>query len=171
MFRQINSDWVPVWKNLKVGNKVHNPLGNEGLNYYTIDKLSARVYLECLPERIRSFARVMFVSMQGPFTVHAHQDTGCKTAINYYLKSGNAITRFYDNSNGKKIKNYLGYNVNQAYDRNSLNFAGSFNAKDLDTYIIDTQKVHDVHQPLNSKREFIQWGLDLNYEDVICHFE
>lgn len=171
MFKKINKNWIVEWQKLKILEKVHNPLGNEGLNYHNIDNLSKKVYVNCLPKAIQDYASVRYVSMQGPFTIHAHKDTGCKTAINYYIESGHAITRFYDATNAKEITNYLGYNVRQAYDRETLSFLGSFNASDKDVWIINTQIVHDVCQPLPTQRKFIQWAFNLPWEDVVCHFE
>jgi hypothetical protein len=174
MFKHIRSDWILPWPtdNVKVQEKIHNPLGDEGLNYYSIDKTSINVFTKSLPKNLQNYLiRITLVDMQGPFTVHAHKDTGCKSAVNWYWQAGKGITRFYNSSNSIKIDNYLGYSVSQAFDRESLTLLGAFTADDGEVWILDTAVTHDVYMPLKTKRTFIQWGFNIDYKDLLCHFE
>lgn len=174
MFTQISNNWILPWpkKNVTIKRKIHNPLDKEGLNYYAIDEISINVFTKSLPKNLQDhLIRITFVDMQGPFTVHAHKDTGCKSAVNWYWQAGEGVTRFYNSSNGVKIDNYLGYSVSQAFDRESLTLLDSFTADDNEVWILDTSSTHDVCMPLPTKRTFIQWGFDVNYKDLLCHFE
>jgi hypothetical protein len=174
MFTQISNNWILPWPktNVAIKRKIHNPLGKEGLNYYAIDKTSTNVFTKSLSKNLQNhLIRITFVDMQGPFKVHAHKDTGCVSAINWYWQAGKGITRFYNDSNGIKIDSYLGYSVSRAFDRDSLTLLGSFTADNNEVWIIDTNTTHDVYMPLPTRRTFIQWGFNLSYKELLCHFE
>jgi hypothetical protein len=172
MFKKIDTSWIRwPYSSVKPGRKIHNPLGEQGLNYSFVDAVSTRALLECLPSALQAHARILWVDMHGPFRVHAHRDTGAQTVINWYVHSGNGITRFYYDG-GCPIDTYLGHSVNRAYDHESLTVQASFRADDGDCYILDTDRTHDVELPAPDRRTFISWGFkDLNYKEVLCHFE
>lgn len=171
MFSQIEKNWIRPWNKLSLNEGNKSPLGHYGLQYFEIDEKSKRFYLNCLPDNLQDKCLyVTLVYMKGPATVHAHRDTECKSAINWYMTAGNATTRIYSDENAKTINEYMGFTIENAFDRETLCLVDSFVAKDNEVWILDTQIIHDVQQNNNLERKFIQWGFDIDYEDLLCNF-
>ena len=175
MYKKTSSDWIR-WPTTRIHKHLHthNPLGRKGLNYYTVDYTSSRALRACLPDALQDHAvRVFLVEMQGPYTVHAHTDTGCTSAVNYYLQSGGGITTFYARTSASQpIDSYDGCSVAQAWATHTLETVDSFTAQDRTCWLLNTRAIHDVCIPDASTRRFIQWGFrDTPYEELLCHFE
>jgi hypothetical protein len=174
MFHKIDRKWIN-WPagSVKPGRMVHSALGpTQGLRYHTVDRISHRALLECLPADLQPHARIMWVRMDGPFTINPHRDSGARTVINWYISAGLGITRFYNDSSAEPITHWQGNPVSHGYDPDSLTVAASFRADDDNCYILDTHRIHDVHMSQPTSRQFVSWGFrDLDYGDLLCHFE
>ena len=175
MYKKISNTWI-VWPLTRIQklHKVHNPLGSKGLNYYTLDWTSTRALRACLPDSLQDTGvRIFLVEMTGDYRVHAHVDTGCRCAVNYYIRSGRGTTQFYNiNANSQSITEYDGHGVADAWDRSTLEPTESFVAQDRTAYLLDTQTPHDVSVPPGETRRFLQWGFKtLTYHEVAPCFE
>lgn len=97
-----------------------------------------------------------------------HTDTGIKVTINFYYKTENCITQFY-NFNGEPRKYQIENQVDgYIYDESDLKKTDSFIAKNYEAWILDVTKPHSV-KPFSGIKERVAITLATfthSYEDV-----
>lgn len=161
-FKKIDNNWIQCSPNLiKANRAVHDQIKeNKGLKYYTVDKFTRNILKSCLPIDLQPFVRIMWVEMEGPFTIDPHTDSGAMTVINWYITAGNGITRFYNTEDNKNKHNV-----------DSLIEESNFTANDNEIYILNTNQIHDVHMPFKKTRTFVSFGFkNLFFNEVVRHF-
>lgn len=121
--------------------------------------------LKVIPEKYRNLFSTTIMKINN--SVPPHTDSKAKTVINFYVKSGNYKTLFFDGkSKSYQVKNQTNGMV---FDRNGLMEKGSFVAKDGDIFCLDVDKIHAVDcldkDPTERIAVCISTG-DFNFEQV-----
>lgn len=140
------------------GEVLHNPRGLD-FTYYKVKEGYDDLLKQKLPVEFQDkVSMVVYVIAGGPTTFHPHRDKAGKTAINYYIKSAQAETSFYESkvANPRHVviddEEFEGW-----YDYIDLNKVSSFQANDNDCYMLDISSMHDLKLPSSDKRHFIQF--------------
>ena len=96
--------------------------------------------LSIIPKKYQDLFSVSLMKINN--NVPPHTDSNAKTVINFYIKSGNYKTAFYDGeSETYQVKNQTNGKV---FNKNGLQENCSFVAKDGDIYCLDVDKIHGV---------------------------
>lgn len=140
------------------GEVLHNPRGLD-FTYYKVKEGYDDLLKQKLPTEYQDkVSMVVYVIAGGPATFHAHRDKAGKTAINYYIKSADAETCFYEPKvTDPKFVIIDGEEVEGWYDYTDLNKVSAFKANDNECYMLDISSIHDLTVPTVEKRHFIQF--------------
>jgi hypothetical protein len=78
--------------------------------------------------------------------VPPHTDSRIQTCINFYIKTENATTRFYETKNENGIKKYQIANQTDGYmfENKNLEEVAHFKANPGDAYVLNVSKIHGV---------------------------
>jgi hypothetical protein len=117
-----------------------------GISYSGVkleNKNTVNTIFNIIPERFRKYfyMNIMEISTQVP----AHTDSDISCTINFYMKTGSALTQFYtiknENAIRKQVKNQTnGY----MFDIEDLEPTYSFIAESNQAYLLDGSKPHSV---------------------------
>jgi hypothetical protein len=113
-----------------------------GIGYFGVDIFDPSIYLNYIPEKyIKDF---IFQHMKINYRLPPHTDSGIKATLNFYLKTDNCETVFYNTKENAKIfKNEQQTNGN-SYFYEDLEKIGSFVAHDNEVWLLDVSIPHSV---------------------------
>lgn len=155
-----------------IGNEVIS-YGNGTIKYNDIDNLDVTNYYSVIPEIYRRFFwhKLMTITED----IVPHTDNGMKTSINFYIKSNNGMTKFYEPTT-PNFKFYREENQGDGcnYHPEDLKLINAFIAKDFDAYLLDVTKIHAV--VFNDTRPILRTAFVLqtpkfNYQQVLKMLE
>ena len=102
--------------------------------------------------------------------IYPHTDSANKISINFYLKTHDAVTAFYNVKRalssltfGSKIE---GQTDGSIYDENSLVKINEFTAKDGQVWILNTRRIHSVKMKMTGKQPLYLPKLLLTF--IVC---
>ena len=113
-----------------------------GLRYDNVD-VESSPFFNVIPEKYRSgfYLHLMRLNLSAP----PHTDSKILTTINFYIKTGNAVTTFYDIISDVPSTSQMENQTNgKMFSLDDLVVADKFVASDFDIYILDVTKPHSV---------------------------
>jgi len=139
-----------------------------GIRYNDID-VESKQFFEVIPEVFRKGFQLH--SMQINSSVPPHTDSKILTTINFYIKSGNAITTFYDVVSTNPTTTQITNQTNgKMFYIDDLVVASEFVANDFDIYVLDVTKPHSVQltDPNAERTAFVLQSTCFKF-DVVCN--
>lgn len=83
--------------------------------------------------------------------IYPHTDSMNKISINFYMKTHDAVTSFYNVKRGFSLlslgSKIEGQTDGRVFEEDSLFKINEFTAKDGDVWILNTKRVHSVRMP------------------------
>jgi len=142
---------------------------NRSIEFFKISNIIEQQLLEIIPIDYRHHFKGSIFSINTAY-IRPHTDSDRKVGINFYIKSNNAITKFFNIKAGAKIlhEQVIGQTNGVVYKEVDLVSAGTFIAKPGEIWILDVSKTHSVINPSNEDR--IAYSLSsntLSYEDTL----
>lgn len=138
----------------------------KGILYSGVWVSNIKDLMQVIPENERKYFNVLIMKINSK--IIPHTDSYIKSTINFYMKTENCITKFYDlrveNPKKRQIKNQKeGF----LFDENELIEVENFVAKPNEAWLLDVTKPHAVH-PMGQIKErlAITFGTTKNYEEV-----
>ena len=134
------------------------------ISYSHLNDIGSSVY-DVVPKRYQPYFSLFVMEILD--AVPPHTDSEAKTVINFYVKSGNYKTVFFDGeSESYQVANQTNGKV---FNRDGLVEDGSFVAYDGDVFCLDVEKIHAVDsldgKPENRVAICLSTG-DFNFEQV-----
>lgn len=122
---------------------LNTPDGFFGIKYSYIDLSNYDDLIKVVPEYYRDRCAISLMNLN--CKVPPHTDSGIEAIINFYVKSDNCKTHFYEfkNSTPKTFK-LPTQKDGSIFDEDDLNETGSFISEDGDAYLLDVSKPHAV---------------------------
>lgn len=137
-----------------------------GIRYFNVKNDIQEYYLNnILPENLRLKFSV-FLMVINYHEIPPHRDADVGTVINYYIKSSNATTYFWNlkQDNEEKYKNGF------IFQKKELNKIFDFTAKDNDLWILDVNQIHSVSKADN-ERMALCFQTELSYTEIVEEFK
>jgi hypothetical protein len=147
--------------------KFYSPQNDgKGLFYYAAPEPLVNELKTLLPEGLRSGAEISLCKiLKGAIP---HRDHDCASKINFYLKAGSAKTIFFEDpdTEGHSYHNNHQHNI---YDikEHRLRKSSQFVAKDGETYLLDTSRIHTVLMPENEIRIIVSISFSKPFDEVL----
>ena len=140
--------------------------GSKGIEYLKVICDPNTEFLNVIPSR---YLKDFYLSvMRIDADIPAHTDSGIKTVINFYLKTDNCITQFFniksDSPHKWQVANQTdGY----IYDEADLIRCGCFIANPMDIWVLDVSQPHSVTAIKEIKERLaVNLSTNLPYADV-----
>lgn len=138
----------------------------KGILYKKVSVFNIEDLMQVIPEKERKYFGVLIMKIN--MKIPPHTDSYIKSTINFYMKTENCITKFYEprieNAKKRQIKNQKeGF----LFDENDLIEVENFVAKPNEAWLLDVTKPHAVH-PMGQIKErlAITLGTIKSYEEV-----
>jgi hypothetical protein len=145
----------------------YRPYNDEsGLFYYDANTALRSWMTSYLPPSLREYAEISVCKIING--VLPHKDHDCSSKINYYLKSGNAKTVFFEDP---QISGYSYHHDEKMhmYDikKNRLKRLSEFTADEGDIFLLNTSKIHAVFMNQADIRIIVSASFNLSFEKVL----
>lgn len=145
----------------------YNPFNDHrGLTYFGANEHQKQVVLSILPPDIRwaidDIALCRIIGGAAP-----HKDHDCKCKINFYLRTGEARTVYFKDSEKPGIS-YHGDNRRHIYDiqKHRLRRTDEFTAQDGDIYLMDTSRIHAVFMEEEAERHMVSVSFRASFDEI-----
>ncbi len=137
-----------------------------GLYYFESPDQIVDHVKQLLPEFLKDKGDVSLCKITGGAVPHRDHDCLCK--INFYVKSGNAKTYFFNDPGkpGYSYNNDNQYNIYSVKDHR-LSRHSDFVASDGDVFLLDTSEIHAVTLPAGEDRIIVSVSFNLPFEEVL----
>ena len=138
-----------------------------GITYYTISDKTEQEILSVVPEQFRGYFNALSMVITNEY-VNIHTDSFINVSINFYVKTCDAVTKFYNiiDSTGhlRKIPEQTDGRV---FAPHQVKEHSSFCAKPHEGWILNVKQPHSVHCTFGSERTaFVLQSAELTYEQV-----
>lgn len=134
-----------------------------GLRQYHTDSNTSKKLLNIIPEKYRHLYHANVIIINSPL-VNPHTDDRRKTAINFYIKTGNAVTSFYEPKDPLALSSKR---VARVFNESDLTLTTSFIAIPGDIYLLNTQCIHGVSDVSGNMRIACSIeSFSMSYEDT-----
>lgn len=118
-------------------------IGDKGVRHKKVYSPDYEEFYKVIPKRY--WDDFYFSLMTINAAVLPHVDSDIKTTINFYLKTDNCRTTFYEQKSEKQadIIEQMEY-VNSVYDFDNVREIASFTAKEHEAWLLDVNSIHTV---------------------------
>lgn len=124
--------------------------------------------LTIIPTEYRKYFTGSTMKINGPY-IPPHTDSYRKVGINFYIKTDNAITRFFEKrSDNIETTQVKGQSEGYVFREIDLELKDTFVANDNEVWILDVSNIHSVINPNGTER--IAYSLSsnvLSYEQTV----
>lgn len=166
MFKKLNRTFeTPIYA-VTHGLKTFTGENTKGIDYKKIWSPEANTIYSVLPERYWNDFHLTIMTINT--TIPPHTDTEIITTINFYIKTDNCKTVFFEpiveNPRTFQIENQTdGY----IFVEEDLREIDSFVAKDNEVWVLDVKKIHSV-EGTPTLRKAITLGTRIHNYDAVC---
>jgi hypothetical protein len=138
----------------------------DGILYKKVSVDNVDELLQIIPEDKRENFRVLVMKINRK--IPPHTDSYIKSTINFYIKTENCVTKFYEpkveSPKRRKISNQKEGFI---YEEKDLSEVESFVANPNEAWLLNVQTPHAVHPTGNMKERIaIALGTTMSYEEV-----
>jgi hypothetical protein len=122
---------------------VNTPNGFFGIKYSYIDLSNSDELLQIIPEYYRDRCTISVMDLN--HKIPPHTDSGIEAIVNFYIKTNNCKTQFYEfKTSDPKTFKLPTQRDGSIFDEDNLNETGSFISQDGDAYLLDVSQPHAV---------------------------
>jgi hypothetical protein len=119
----------------------------KGITYYNLQNTYKEILLDALIKKKFHSKFNVFLMVINVDDAIPHTDDGITSVINYYIKTGNATTHFWERDE-KTVSTKLACQQKAAvYDEKTLIHKDSFQCNVNDIYVLNVNKIHSVKTP------------------------
>ena len=141
---------------------------NDGLFYYKAPEDIVNIVKAALPIELQDSPVDLCKIYKGALP---HKDHDCLCKLNFYLKSGDAKTIFFEDPVAGGYS-YHGDSRSNMFDirKDRLKRTTMFVANDGDTYLLNTSKIHAVTMENENTRIIVSVSFNRSFEEVSQYF-
>ena len=138
----------------------------KGISYHRVSSNKESEIMAMIPTEYQQYfdLNLMYVDVAIP----PHTDSGIKSTINFYIKTDDCLTQFYEfNTNSPKTRQVDNQSDGFLFNENDLIKTDSFVAKPNEVWLLDVSKPHSVQpQTKFNSRLAIALSSVLEYNQV-----
>ena len=145
----------------------YSPNNNDkGVFYYQANEYVLKILDKIIPKDLMDIGTVSICKINDGAV--PHKDHDCKCKINFYLKTGNAKTIFF---NDVDIQGYS-YHTDDRYNifdlrKHRLKSKSSFTAADGEIYLLNTSDIHAVTTINNYERIIVSISFEKEFDEIL----
>jgi hypothetical protein len=134
--------------------------GDGRIEFFKISNIVEQQMLSIIPEAYRKYFTGSTMKITGPY-IPPHTDSYRKVGINFYIKTDNATTKFFEKrSENIPTTQVKGQSEGYVFNELDLIHKDTFVSADGDIWILDISKIHAVNNPSGTER--IAYSLSSN---------
>jgi hypothetical protein len=116
----------------------------QGISYYKAEDWVQEILLNTLiPKQLHSEFRAAFMIINTSYAP-PHTDSGILMTVNYYIKTADAVTKFWKTNDSTTHIKLSAESDGFIYDEKTLDFNGSFKANQYDAWALKVKDIHSV---------------------------
>ena len=145
----------------------YSPTGDDkGVFYYQANEYVLKILEKTVPKELLDIGTVSICKINDGAV--PHKDHDCKCKINFYLKTGDAKTIFF---NDVDVQGHS-YHADSRYNifdlrKHRLKSKDSFTARDGETYLLNTSNIHAVTTINNYERIIISISFEKEFDEIL----
>lgn len=134
--------------------------GDGRIEFFKISNNVEQQMLSIIPEKYRGYFTGSTMKINGPY-IPPHTDSYRKVGINFYIKTDNATTKFFEKrSENIATTQVKGQVEGHVFNELDLILKDTFVSNDNEIWILDITKIHAVSNPNGTER--IAYSLSSN---------
>ncbi len=134
--------------------------GDGRIEFFKISSNVEQQMLSIIPEKCQQYFTGSTMKIKGPY-IPPHTDSYRKVGINFYIKTDNATTKFFEKrSENIATTQVKGQAEGYVFNELDLILKDTFVANDTEIWILDITKIHAVSNPAGTER--IAYSLSSN---------
>jgi hypothetical protein len=139
-----------------------------GISYYKVEHdLQTIILNSFIPKDLHSEFEVSFMVINTNYAP-PHTDNGILIAINYYIQTGDAETKFWKESDSTKHMKLADESDGFIYDESTLECTGSFKAKKWDVWALKVKSIHSVECQEPIRTAYCMQSSTISFDDFMA---
>jgi len=142
--------------------------GDGRIEFFKISSNVEQQMLSIIPVKYQNYFTGSTMKIKGSY-IPPHTDSYRKVGINFYIKTDNATTRFFEKrSENIATTQVKGQSEGHVFNEPDLLLKDTFVSNDNEVWILDVSKIHSVNNPSGTER--IAYSLSshvLSYEQTV----
>ena len=146
-----------------------------GVRYYSIiPEIADKIYF-ALPESIRDKFEILLMEINRPI-IPGHIDEGIKTAINFYVNTADAVTKYHrlrtDTESEIVLLDTHTTGTGRLFRDGCLETISEFKSESGEVWVLDVSKIHSVECGKNEVRTaFCATSAFISFEETVAAFD
>jgi hypothetical protein len=142
--------------------------GDGRIEFFKISSNVEQQMLSIIPVKYQNYFTGSTMKIKGSY-IPPHTDSYRKVGINFYIKTDNATTKFFEKrSENIATTQVKGQSEGHVFNEPDLILKDTFVSNDNEVWILDVSKIHSVNNPSGTER--IAYSLSshvLSYEQTV----
>ena len=139
----------------------------QGISYYKVEDWIKEVLLNSfVPKQLHSNFSAAFMLINTKYAP-PHTDSGILMTVNYYIKTSDAVTKFWKANDSTKYMKLTAESDGFIYDETTLDYTGSFKADSCDVWALKVTDIHSVESEDNVRTAYCLQSSTITFEDFV----